>query len=124
MSGTTVVLGSPRGTAPLLSRARIVAQPGFNRWLVPPAALSTHLCIGMIYGMSVFWLPLTHVVGVACPAGSGLLHVRWSHLVGQFGGRAKLGSGFFQAASRSVVLAAYASSGVLPARVEWGRPPL
>ena len=27
----------------LLSRDRIVAAPGFNRWLVPPAALAIHL---------------------------------------------------------------------------------
>ena len=57
----------------LLDRARTVATPGFNRWLVPPAALAIHLCIGMIYGMSVFWLPLTHTVGAACPAGQGVL---------------------------------------------------
>ena len=30
----------------------------YNRWLVPPAALAIHLCIGMAYGFSVFWLPL------------------------------------------------------------------
>ena len=45
---------SPR----LLDRERIVAKPGFNRWLVPPAALCIHLCIGMAYGFSVFWKPL------------------------------------------------------------------
>ena len=44
--------------AGLLDRERIVAQAGFNRWLVPPAALCIHLCIGMAYGFSVFWLPL------------------------------------------------------------------
>ena len=37
-----------------LSRERTIAAPGFNRWLVPPAALAIHLCIGMIYGFSVF----------------------------------------------------------------------
>jgi MFS family permease len=42
-----------------LSKERIIAQPGFNRWLVPPAALAIHLCIGMAYGFSVFWLPLS-----------------------------------------------------------------
>ncbi len=42
----------------LLDRERIVAGPGFNRWLVPPAALCIHLCIGMAYGFSVFWKPL------------------------------------------------------------------
>ena len=57
----------------LLDRARIVAPPGFNRWLVPPAALAIHLCIGMIYGMSVFWLPLTHAIGTACEADMGFI---------------------------------------------------
>lgn len=42
----------------LLDRERIVAKAGFNRWLVPPAALCIHLCIGMAYGFSVFWKPL------------------------------------------------------------------
>jgi MFS family permease len=57
--------------AGLLDRERIIAQPGFNRWLVPPAALAIHLCIGMAYGFSVFWLPLSRSLGVtqpvACP---------------------------------------------------------
>ncbi len=48
----------------LLSRDRIVALPGFNRWLVPPAALAIHLSIGMAYGFSVFWLPLSHAIGI------------------------------------------------------------
>ena len=55
----------------LLDRERIIAGPGFNRWLVPPAALAIHLCIGMAYGFSVFWLPLSRALGVtqsvACP---------------------------------------------------------
>ena len=46
-------------------RARTIAGPGFNRWLVPPAALAIHLCIGMSYGLSVFWLPLTRAVAGA-----------------------------------------------------------
>jgi len=50
--------------AGLLDRERTVAGPGFNRWLVPPAALAIHLCIGMVYGLSVFWKPLTQVLGV------------------------------------------------------------
>jgi len=48
----------------LLSKDRIVAGPGFNRWLVPPAALAIHLCIGMAYGFSVFWLPLSRAIGI------------------------------------------------------------
>ena len=50
-----------------LDRAHTVARPGFNRWLVPPCALAIHLCIGMAYGFSVFWLPLAHAVGIADP---------------------------------------------------------
>ena len=48
----------------ILDRERIVAKAGFNRWLVPPAALAIHLCIGMAYGFSVFWLPLSRAIGV------------------------------------------------------------
>jgi len=51
----------------LLDRERIIAGPGFNRWLVPPAALAIHLCIGMAYGFSVFWLPLSRALGVTQP---------------------------------------------------------
>jgi MFS family permease len=55
----------------ILDREHTVAKPGFNRWLVPPAALCIHLCIGMAYGFSVFWLPLSHAIGItqskACP---------------------------------------------------------
>ncbi len=59
-----------------LDREKSVAGPRFNRWLVPPAALALHLCIGMAYGFSVFWLPLSRLVpgadAVAC-ARLGLL---------------------------------------------------
>ena len=48
----------------ILDKERIIAGPGFNRWLVPPAALAIHLCIGMAYGFSVFWLPLSKALGV------------------------------------------------------------
>jgi len=48
----------------MLSRERTIASPGFNRWLVPPAALAIHLSIGMAYGFSVFWLPLSHAIGL------------------------------------------------------------
>ena len=44
-----------------------MAAPGFNRWLVPPAALAIHLCIGMAYGFSVFWLPLSRAIGIHQP---------------------------------------------------------
>src|SRR6202158_6422840 len=52
-------------------RERISAKAGFNRCLVPPAALCIHLCIGMAYGFSVFWLPLSRALGITaaktCP---------------------------------------------------------
>lgn len=55
--------GDVVGRAPgFLDRDRIVAGPRFTRWLVPPAALAIHLCIGMAYGMSVFWLPMTRLI--------------------------------------------------------------
>jgi MFS family permease len=56
-----------------LDRERIIARPGFNRWLVPPAALAIHLCIGMAYGFSVFWLPMSKLIPGAplCSGGFG-----------------------------------------------------
>ena len=71
MTSTTAYGAPPASEAGLLDRERIVAKPGFNRWLVPPAALCIHLCIGMSYGLSVFWFPLSRALGVttakACP---------------------------------------------------------
>lgn len=48
-------------------RENIIAQPGFSRWLVPPAALAIHLCIGQIYAYSVFLKPLQRVIGITGP---------------------------------------------------------
>ena len=50
-----------------LDRERIVAAGGYSRWLVPPCALAIHLCIGMAYGFSVFWLPLHRAIGLTKP---------------------------------------------------------
>ena len=50
------------GGVGILDKERTIAKAGFNRWLVPPAALCIHLCIGMAYGFSVFWLPLSRTV--------------------------------------------------------------
>ncbi len=47
-----------------LDRQRIIAPPGFSRWLVPPAALAIHLAIGEAYAFSVFKLPLTRLIGI------------------------------------------------------------
>ena len=51
----------------ILDKERTIAAAGFNRWLVPPAALCIHLCIGMAYGFSVFWLPLSRAIGLTAP---------------------------------------------------------
>jgi MFS family permease len=56
-----------RGGAGILDREHTIAKAGFNRWMVPPAALCIHLCIGMAYGLSVFWLPLSRAVGIDKP---------------------------------------------------------
>jgi MFS family permease len=60
MSSTTL-----SGRAPgLLSRERTIAGMGFSRWMVPPAALCVHLCIGQAYAFSVFNLPMTRLIGI------------------------------------------------------------
>jgi MFS family permease len=48
-----------------LSREATVAGPGFSRWLVPPAAIAVHMCIGEVYGFSVFNEPLSRLIGGA-----------------------------------------------------------
>jgi hypothetical protein len=69
MANASTVLGGGATVTDvgLLAKERTVAGPGFNRWLVPPAALAIHLCIGMAYGFSVFWLPLSRALGVTKP---------------------------------------------------------
>ena len=54
--------------AEILSKKRIIAKPGFNRWLVPPASISIHLCIGSVYAWSIFNPALIKALGVAAPA--------------------------------------------------------
>ncbi|MFY9663574.1 MAG: OFA family MFS transporter [Candidatus Cybelea sp.] len=48
-------------------RSLSIAKPGFNRWLVPPAALCIHLCIGEAYAFSVFTKPMAQAIGVTAP---------------------------------------------------------
>ncbi|MEJ0052977.1 MAG: OFA family MFS transporter [Methylovirgula sp.] len=62
---STLVSSAPSAGGGLLDRSRTIAGPRFNRWLVPPAALAIHLCIGMAYGFSVFWLPMTKLLPAA-----------------------------------------------------------
>ncbi len=49
------------------SKERITAPPGFNRWMIPPAALAVHLCIGQAYAFSVFNNPMTKLLGITQP---------------------------------------------------------
>src|SRR2546430_15945768 len=60
------VISGSLGASPagFLSKSRTIARPGFNRWLITPCALATHLCIGQAYALSVFNLPLTRQLGV------------------------------------------------------------
>ena len=52
------------GALSFLDRSHTVAKPGFSRWMVPPAALCIHLCIGQAYALSVFNLPMTKLIGI------------------------------------------------------------
>ncbi|MEA3161298.1 MAG: hypothetical protein QOD95_2846 [Gammaproteobacteria bacterium] len=62
-----------------LARENTVAGPGFNRFLVPPAALAVHLCIGQAYAFSTFNLPLTKLIGLTqtAPGDWNLKDVGW-----------------------------------------------
>ncbi len=62
-----------------LSREATIAKPGFNRWLVPPAAISVHMCIGEVYGFSVFNVPLTQI-----GAGWTIPQVGWVYSIALF----------------------------------------
>src|SRR5579883_1079446 len=48
-----------------LDRERTIAKPQYSRWLIPPAALCVHLCIGQAYAFSVFNLPMTKLIGIS-----------------------------------------------------------
>jgi len=72
-----------KGTAPqrptFFSKEATIAQPGFSRWMVPPAALAVHLCIGQAYAFSVFNGPLTKVIGItqSAPGDWALTTLGW-----------------------------------------------
>jgi MFS family permease len=65
--------------AGFLEKSRIVAPSSFNRWLIPPCALATHLCIGQAYALSVFNLPLTRQLGItkSVPGDWTLVQLGW-----------------------------------------------
>src|SRR5271155_4832362 len=53
------------GLLSILDRSHTIAKPGFSRWMVPPAALCIHLCIGQAYAFSVFNLPMSKLIGIS-----------------------------------------------------------
>jgi MFS family permease len=63
----------------LLSKERVIAPPGFNRWRVPPASIAIHLCIGSVYAWSIFNPPLMKLKGVVTGAAGdwSLTEVTW-----------------------------------------------
>jgi MFS family permease len=65
--------------ASLLDRAHTIAPPGYNRFLVPPAALCVHLCIGQAYAFSTFNLPLSRLIGLSksAPGDWTLVQLGW-----------------------------------------------
>src|SRR5689334_23886830 len=79
---TTTLDGSDlpsRTLLPFLDREHTIARPGYSRWMVPPAALCVHLCIGQAYAFSVFNLPMTKLLGVSqsTPADWKLTELGW-----------------------------------------------
>lgn len=64
---------------PFLDRERTIAKPGYSRWMIPPAALCVHLCIGQAYAFSVFNLPMTKLLGVtqSAPGDWKLTELGW-----------------------------------------------
>ena len=65
--------------ASFFDRESTVAPPGYNRFLVPPAALAVHLSIGQAYAFSTFNLPLTKLIGMtqSAPEDWELTDVGW-----------------------------------------------
>ena len=69
-----------------LDRKHSIAGPGFSRWMVPPAALCIHLCIGQAYAFSVFNLPMTKLIGItkSAPDDWKLTELGWIFSLGIF----------------------------------------
>jgi MFS family permease len=74
----------PMSLFSFLDRDRTIAKPGFSRWMVPPAALCVHLCIGQAYAFSVFNLPMTKLIGISksAPGDWNLAELGWIFSLG------------------------------------------
>lgn len=68
------------------NKSRSVAPIAYNRWLIPPAALAIHLCIGQIYAYSVFNEPMTRILGVteSSPGDWSISTVGWVFSIALF----------------------------------------
>ena len=75
MSSTTAQQRGEGAAPGLLHRDRIIAGPGFSRWMVPPAAVCVHLCTA----------PGTHQIhGSVC---GSIIHNHRAHLRRHFSQR-------------------------------------
>src|ERR1700723_2395628 len=84
---TTMVQAQPSGGLfGFLDRSHTIAKPGFSRWLIPPAALCVHLCIGQAYAFSVFNLPMTKLIGItkSAPDDWNIPQLGWIFTIGIF----------------------------------------
>jgi len=74
------------GLFSFLDRKHTVAPPGYSRWLIPPAALCVHLCIGQAYAFSVFNLPMSKLIGISksAPDDWKLTELGWIFSLGIF----------------------------------------
>jgi MFS family permease len=65
--------------APFLDQQSTVAPSGYDRFLVPPAALAVQVSIGQICAFSTFNLPLTRIIGISHAARDDwtLIEVGW-----------------------------------------------
>src|SRR5208282_5919200 len=77
---------APMGLMNFLDRSHTIAKPGFSRWMVPPAALCIHLCIGQAYAFSVFNLPMTKLLGItqSAPEDWNIPELGWIFSIGIF----------------------------------------
>jgi MFS family permease len=70
----------------ILDKERVIAPATYSRWLIPPAALCVHLCIGQAYAFSVFNLPMTKLIGItdSAPEDWKLTELGWIFSLGIF----------------------------------------
>lgn len=74
---------------------QLEAGKGYNRYLLVPAAMTNHLCMGSVFAWSIFNQPLTRLNGVLVPAANdwsmGDISITFSLVMGGFVWGALLG---------------------------------